>query len=231
MGLIDKIHTDMPFYGRIKITKQLQRDGYEVNEKRIRRLMCIMGISAIYPKPNFSKNDSEYKKFPYLLKGMSISKRNHVWGSDITYIKLSGGFMYLYAILDWYSRYVVGWGLSNTLETEFCLETLRESVMKYGKPEISNTDQGVQFTSTGYIDLMGVNEIKISMDGRGRCFDNIFTERLWRSVKYEEVYLKEYSNVKELKSSIDKYFTFYNHKRMHEKLGYMTPAEIYFDRS
>jgi putative transposase len=226
MNKIDELNTKYPFYGYPRITEDLIRKGYFVNEKRIYRLMKKMGIMAIYPKKNLSRNNTDSYRYPYLLKNLDICKSNQVWGSDITYIKMQGGFMYLYAIIDWHSRYVVSWELSNTLEVDFCIRAYKKALLT-SKPEISNTDQGSHFTSKEYINLMTANEIQISMDGKGRCFDNIFTERLWRSLKYEEIYLKDYENGKEAKENIENYFEFYNNERLHQSLGYKTPAEIY----
>lgn len=230
MNRIDELYTDYPFYGSRKIAKQLTLDlEQKVNRKRVQRLMRVMGIEAIYPSPNLSFNNLPHPVYPYLLKGLVITRPNQVWGVDITYIRLSSGFLYLVAFIDWFSRFVLSWQLSNTLETEFVLEAAEKS-LNWGTPEITNSDQGVQFTSQDYIDLWLKEQVKISMDGRGRAMDNIFTERLWRSLKYEEVYLKSYSSPKEARESISKYFDFYDFKRLHQSLGYKTPAEIYFGR-
>lgn len=231
MNLIDQIHTDIPFYGCIKITKQINDEkhfSFPVNHKCVERLMRIMGISAVFPGKNLSKPNKQHFVYPYLLKSKIIDRPNQVWGVDITYIRMNRGFMYLVAIIDWYSRYVLSWNLSNTLEVGFCAEAL-EKALKIGMPDIHNSDQGSQFTSAAYLVLLHqYPEIQISMDGRGRCFDNIFTERLWRSLKYEEVYLKEYLNGLEARESINQYLNFYNNKRFHQSLNYHTPAEIYF---
>ena len=205
----------------------LVRKGYKINRKKVMRLMRLMGIEAIYPKPKLSKNNPLHKKYPYLLKGKKIYFPNQVWASDITYIPLGSGFGYLVAIIDWYSRYVIAWELSNFLDVEFCLEALYSSLQKT-KPEIFNTDQGSQFTSNKFTGHLEKNDIQISMDGRGRAFDNIFIERLWRSVKYEDIYIKEYANLKEVKEGLKNYFHFYNEKRMHQGLNYLTPAEVYY---
>ncbi len=186
-----------------------------------------MGIEAIYPKPNLSLNGKSHKVFPYLLKGLDIKAPNQVWGIDITYIRLAGGFVYLVAIIDWYSRFVIDWEISTSLDKEFVLESLKRAFSK-ALPEILNSDQGVQMTSEDYISLVTGNGVKISMDHKGRCFDNIFTERLWRSLKYEEVYLKEYSSPKDAILSTREYFEFYNYERLHQSLNYLTPAEVYF---
>lgn len=227
MNEIDRIYTDCPFYGSRKISKQLGRDlKMRVNRKKVQRLMRVMGIEAIYPKPNLSLNNIPHPIYPYLLKGLSITRSNQVWGADITYIRMEKGFMYLVAFMDWFSRFVVAWKLSNTLEADSCLEAAEEA-LNLAIPEIVNFDQGVQFTSLDNINLWEGKDVKISMDSRGRAFDNIFNERLWRSLKYEEVYLKSYSSGYEAKMSIGKYFDFYNFKRLHESLGYLTPAEVY----
>jgi putative transposase len=227
MHRIDKIYTDIPFYGSRRITYQLNREGYGVNRKRIQGLMRNMGIEAIYPKKNTSQPEGSHKKYPYLLKGLVIKKPNHVWGIDITYIRLLKGWLYLTAILDWYSRHVVSWKLSDTLAKEMVIATVKKG-LSLNIPEVLNSDQGSQMTSTEYINLVEASGARISMDGRGRAFDNIFTERLWRSVKYEEVYLKEYTTPKEAKKSLDAYLNFYNTKRLHQSLNYKTPAEVYY---
>lgn len=227
MNEIDRIYTDCPFYGSRKISKQLAKDlKTRVNRKRVQRLMRVMGIEVLYPKPNLSLNNIPHPIYPYLLKGLDIRRPNQVWGADITYIRMEKGFLYLVAFMDWFSRYVVAWRLSNTLEADFCLEAAEEALI-LAIPEIVNFDQGVQFTSLDNINLWEQREVKISMDSRGRAFDNIFNERLWRSLKYEEVYLKSYSSGYEAKMSIGKYFDFYNFRRLHQSLGYITPAEVY----
>lgn len=228
MKRIDEIYTKFPFYGVPKITGQLNREGNQINHKRIERLMNIMGISAIVPKKNLSKNDKQHLKYPYLLKNLVTTKPNHVWGTDITYIRANGKWFYLTAIMDWYSRYVISWKLSPSLKSDFCLDCLKQA-LKLAKPDIHNSDQGVQFTDKEYIAILQAEPtIKISMDGRGRCFDNIFTERLWRNVKYEEVYLNDYESFEHAKQSLNDYFHKYNYQRIHEGLNYQTPAEIYF---
>ena len=227
MNQIDKQYTKTPFYGVPRITAWLKREGYEVNRKRIRRLMRVMGIEAIYPKPNLSKSLKEHKKYPYLLKGVTIEHPDQVWSTDITYIRLAQGFVYLVAIMDWHSRYVLSWELSNTLGKEFCLKAL-EDALRRSKPGIFNTDQGSQFTSQEFTGRLQASGIRISMDGKGRVFDNIFVERLWRTVKYEEVYLHSYQSVREALLGLKRYFRFYNRERLHSSLGYMTPYEIHF---
>jgi putative transposase len=226
MRLIDEQYTKTPFYGSRKMTEELKDKGHEVNRKKIQRLMRIMGIEAIYPKPNTSKPAPENRIYPYLLKGMVINKPQQVFAADITYIRMQRGFLYLVAIIDWYSRYVLSWQLSNTMDADFCTEALDEALSK-GQPEIFNTDQGSQFTSNEFTGLLLANQIQISMDGRGRCMDNIFIERLWRSLKYEEVYLKSYETVQEAREGIGQWINFYNHTRLHQSLGYQTPSAIY----
>lgn len=227
MKLIDEQYTKTPFYGSRRLTAWLMREGHQVNRKRVQRLMRLMGIEAIYPKPCLSKPSVEYKKYPYLLSGLTIDRPDHVWCADITYIRLAQGFVYLVAIMDWHSRYVLAWELSNTLDKEFCIKAL-ESALGVSKPDIVNTDQGSQFTSQEFTGKLEVSGIRISMDGRGRVFDNIFVERLWRTVKYEKVYLNDYRTVREARSSLERYFHFYNTVRLHSSLGYMTPHEVYF---
>lgn len=229
MRHIDQLYTKHPFYGSRRIAKVLSRELKEaINRKRVQRLMGIMGIEAIYPKPNLSQNTAFHVKYPYLLKGLNITAPNQVWGTDITYIRLKNGFIYLVAYLDWYSRLVLAWRLSNTLETKFCLEAASEAIDRYGIPDIINSDQGVQFTSQEYIELWEKSGAKISLDGRGRALDNIFTERLWRNVKYEEVYLKDYDTAPTAESNLNEYFHFYNTERPHQSLNYRTPNEIHF---
>lgn len=226
MRVIDEEYTRHPFYGSRRITACLKRQGYDVNRKRITRLMRYMGIEAIYPKPHLSQSLKEHKKYPYLLKGLNIDHPNHVWSADITYIRLQSGFVYLVAIIDWYSRYVLSSEVSTTLEKDFCISSLEEALQK-SKPEIFNTDQGVQFTNDSFISRLHSNNISISMDGRGRALDNIFVERLWRSVKYEEVYINDYKTVRDAANSLSSYFEFYNNERPHQALDYQTPFEVY----
>jgi putative transposase len=227
MNLIDEQFTKTPFYGVPRITESLRIKGHQVNQKRIRRLMRQMGLEAIYPKKNLSKAHPDHKKYPYLLKDVVIDHPDQVWSTDITYIRLQHGFVYLVAIMDWHSRYVLAWDISTTMDIAFCTRTL-ENALKISKPEIFNSDQGSQFTSNDFTGILGREGISISMDGRGRAYDNIFVERLWRSVKYEEVYLHQYLTVSEARKCLDKYFMFYNAERIHESLGYKTPYEIYF---
>ena len=227
MKLIDQQYTRTPFYGWPRMTIYLHRQGYAVNPKRVRRLMQQMGLQAIYPRPHTSQAAPHHKVYPYLLRGLEISRPLQVWSADITYVPLPQGFMYLVAILDWYSRYVVAWTLSNTLDCRFCLVAL-ERALEQGHPEIFNTDQGVQFTARAFTHPLEQAGIRISMDGRGRCFDNIFVERLWRTVKYEDLYLKDYPTVLDLEQGLNHYFTFYNQERPHQSLEYQTPAEVHF---
>lgn len=226
MRLIDEQYLRTPFYGWPRMTVYLQEQGYAINHKRVQRLMQKMGIQAIYPKPNLSQANREHKVYPYLLRDVAITRPNQVWSTDITYIPMRTGFMYLVAVMDWYSRYVLSWQLSNTLESTFCIEALRQALAQ-GRPEIFNTDQGVQFTATAFTQVLEAAEIRISMDSKGRALDNIFVERLWRSVKYEDIYLKQYDTVPALFWGLDAYFAFYNHQRPHQGLGYQTPAFVY----
>ena len=224
MHFIDKQYADTPYYGSRRMEALLKRNGYQVNRKRVRRLMKVMGLEAIYPGPNTSKRNHEHKVYPYLLKGVSIGKINQVWSTDITYIRMVNGFMYLTAVMDWYSRYVLSWRLSNCLNIDFCLEALSTG----GCPEIFNTDQGCQFTSSAFVDKVLGRGCKMSMDGRGRALDNVFIERLWRSLKYEEVYLKEYESVSDARKGIGDYLRNYNDKRPHQSLNYRFPKEVYY---
>lgn len=229
MNLLDEQYTKTPFYGVQKMTVYLNEQGHLVNVKRVRRLLRKMGLEAIYPKPNLSKANQEHKIFPYLLRGLEIKRCDQVWSTDITYIRLQRGFVYLIAIIDWYSRYVLNWRVSTTLEADFCIEVLKETLAQ-GHCEIFNTDQGSQFTTNRFTDPLIARNIKVSMDGKGRALDNIFVERLWRSVKYENIYLREYPDVPSVKQGLDEYFEFYNHQRYHESLGYKRPAEVYIGR-
>ena len=226
MKQIDQQYLSTPFYGSRRMRVWLGRQGYSVNRKRVRRLMRTMGLTAIYRRPRTSQPAPGHKVYPYLLGSMEIARPNQVWAADITYIPMARGFLYLVAIMDWYSRYVVAWNLSNTLEADFCLEALEEALSK-GMPEVFNTDQGSQFTSEAFTGLLEQHGVKISMDGKGRYTDNIFVERLWRTVKYEEVYLKAYSSGREAKDGLEAYFHFYNTERPHQALGYRTPAEVF----
>ena len=229
MDLIDRIYLEYPFYGSRKITATLERDGHEVNRKRIQRLMRLMGIVSIAPGPQTSKGVKEHKKYPYLLRGLVIERPNHVWSSDITYIRVRGGYAYLVAVIDWFSRLVLSWRFSNSLEGRFCIEALEEAFNRFGHPQIVNVDQGCQFTSENYVSAVLSRNLKISMDGVGRALDNIMVERLWRSVKYEEVYLKGYQEktMKEAYDGIKSYFDFYNNKRPHQSLSNKTPNEVH----
>jgi len=228
MNRIDKIHTDHPYYGARRISAQLIRETHQnIGRKRAGTLMEQMGIAAIYPKPRLSLGNKNHQVFPYLLTNVRILRPNQVWGADITYIKLKGGYLYLVAFMDWYSRFVLSFKLSNTLSTDFCLDAARES-LNLNIPEIINFDQGVQFTDKEMIYIWQSNQVNISMDHRGRCFDNIFIERLWRSVKYDEVYIKDYQSGREAYDGLSAYFHKYNYTRLHESLDYQTPAEVYF---
>lgn len=229
MRLIDEEYTRHPFYGTRRLTAWLRREGHRVNIKRVKRLMREMGIEAVYQKPKLSKALAEHKKYPYLLKNVTIAHPDQVWSTDITYIRMKHGFIYLTAIIDWFSRYVLSFEVSTTLDTGFCIEAL-EKALNISKPEIFNTDQGSQFTSEAFTGCLKASDISISMDGRGRALDNIFVERLWRSVKYEEVYLKEYESVKEAVTGLNSYFDFYNKERGHQSLKYQTPYEVYINK-
>jgi len=226
MNLIDEQFTRTPFYGVEKMTAWLRRQGHKVNQKRVRRLMRLMGLEAIYPKTRLSVVNKAHKKYPYLLRDLEIDHPDQVWCADITYIRMVHGFIYLIAVMDWYSRFVLAWEISTTLDTTFCVSAL-EQALELSKPDIFNTDQGSQFTSTEFTDRLEKGDIRISMDGRGRFIDNIFVERLWRSVKYEEVYLHDYETVSDARNGIAGYFLLYNMERLHESLGYKTPYEIY----
>ena len=226
MTLIDEIYTTYPFYGSRRMKVVLNERGHEVNRKRVIRLMQKMGIQAIFPKKNLSKASEEYVKYPYLLRDLKIDKPNQVWATDITYIRVGTGYLYLTVVMDWYTRFILSWRVSNTLDVSFCLEAL-ESALEIGIPEIFNSDQGSQYTSKDFTSTLEGRGIKISMDGKGRCYDNIFVERLWRSVKYEEVYLKRYETGEEVVNGLNKYLKFYNDKRPHQALGYNTPRSWY----
>jgi len=227
MRLLDEQFMRTPFYGARQMTRWLRSQGYGANVKRVRRLLRRMGIEAVYPKPRLSFNGSQHRRFPYLLEGVPIRRVNQVWSTDITYIRLRRGFLYLVAILDWYSRYVLAWRLSNTLDAGFCVEALKDA-LRLGCPDIFNSDQGVQFTCEDFISVLEGAEIQISMDGRGRVFDNIFIERLWRSVKYEEVYLHDYETVADAEAGLGWYFPFYNRERFHSSLDGATPEQVYW---
>jgi putative transposase len=227
MRRIDEIHLKFPFYGNRRIRDQLEREGCRVDRKKVRRLMLLMGISALYPRRRTSKPGKGHKIYPYLLKDLSIERPNQVWSSDITFIPMARGFLYLVAILDLYSRKVLSWRLSNTLDATFCVDALEEALRRHGTPEIFNTDQGSQFTSDAFTDVLKQADIRISMDGKGRWIDNVFIERLWRSLKYEEIYLKAYESAPAATRGIRDYFQFYNQERPHYALARSTPDEVY----
>ena len=226
MTLIDRQYTACPFYGSRRIAAWLRRNGHPVNRKRVRRLLRIMGLEALYPKPKLSLTDRRHRVYPYLLRGVEIARVDQVWSTDITYIPLPTGFMYLAATIDWFSRRVVAWRLSNTLDGAFC-QDMPDEALTTGVPEVFNTDQGVQFTAAAWVERVRASGAKVSMDGRGRCLDNVFVERLWRSVKYEDVYPRGYESVPELERGLRAYFRFYNEERLHQSLDYRTPAEVY----
>ena len=226
MRLIDEEYTRHPFYGTRRMKPWLLEQGYVVNRKRIARLMELMGLEAVYPKPQLSQARPGHKIYPYLLNGVAITRVNQVWSTDITYIRLAGGFLYLVAVMDWCSRFVLSWALSLTLEGDFCLEALGRA-LRWGRPEVFNSDQGSQFTSEKFTNVLARRGVAISRDGRGRCLDNIFIERLWRSLKYEEVYLRDYLRVPEARTGIGNWFRFYNHQRPHQSLNYQTPAALF----
>ena len=230
MRLLDEQYTRTPFYGVRKMMIWLQSLGFTADVKRVRRLLRQMGIMAIYPKPRLSLGGPEHRKFPYLLRDVPICRVNQVWSVDITYIRLRQGFVYLVAIIDWHSRYVLAWGLSNTLDAGFCVEALK-AALRQGHPEIFNMDQGVQFTCEDFLGVLEDAKVQISMDGRGRVFDNIFVERLWRSVKYEEVYLHDYETVADAQTGLGRYFPFYNDERFHQSLAYQTPSAVHWQGS
>ena len=230
MHELDKQYTETPFYGVLKMTEHLRSLGYLVNPKRVRRLLREMGLDAVYPKPKLSQANPEHKIYPYLLRNVSIERCNQVWSTDITYIRMKHGFVYLMAIIDWHSRYVLNWALSTTMDADFCIVALNE-VLDDTLCEIFNTDQGSQFTTNRFTGPLLAKGIKVSMDGRGRALDNIFVERLWRSVKYEKVYLNDFQTVKEAYNGLKDYFEFYNHRRIHQSLDYKTPAEVYFKKA
>jgi putative transposase len=224
MQRIDELYLHRPYFGSRRIADELA-----VNRKRVQRLMRVMGLEAIYPKPRTTRRCAEHKIYPYLLRNVEVQRPDHVWSSDITYIPLRGGYIYLTAVMDWYSRYVLSWRLSNSLEGTFCVEALEEALTR-GQPEIFNTDQGVQFTSVAFTSCLQMRGVAISMDGRGRALDNVFVERLWRTVKYEEVYLKDYADAWQAETSLGEYFEFYCHGRRHQALGNRTPSEVYISK-
>ena len=227
LALIDAEYTRHPFYGSRKITVYLRGAGHWINRKRVQRLMDILGLAGMAPGPHTSLPHPQHKVYPYLLRGMAVTRPNQVWSTDITYVRLARGFVYLVAVIDWYSRKVLAWRLSNTLDSGFCVDCLEQALQTYGAPDIFNTDQGCQFTSEAFTGALKAHGIAISMDGRGRALDNIFVERLWRSVKHEDVYLKGYATLPELLLGLSEYFVFYNTERTHQSLGYSTPDEVY----
>lgn len=227
MRLIDEEYTKHPFYGTRQMKKHLRREGYRVGRGRVQRLMRLMGLQSVAPKPNTSKPMKEHKIYPYLLGGLDINRPNQVWCTDITYIRMPGGFVYLTAVVDWYSRCVLSWEVSVTMEDSFCVSALERAIRRFGTPEIFNTDQGAQFTGKAFTDVLKGHGIKISMDGKGRALDNVMVERLWRSVKYEEIFLHEYASVSELRRRLEIYFRFFNTERPHDAFGEGTPAEAY----
>ena len=228
MRLIDEQYLKTPFYGSRSMTRYLRRLGYRVNRKHIQRLMRLMGLEAIYPKPKTSQPHPEHKIYPYLLRDLVIDHPNQVWAADITYIPMARGFMFLVAVMDWYSRKVLSFRLSNTLDTDFCLEAVEEAIRTYGPPEIFNTDQGTQFTSRGFNGLLDLHQIRISMDGRGRVQDNIFIERLWWTTKYQYLYLRSFDNGSALRVGLEEWFRFYNQERPHQTFDILTPDEVYY---
>jgi len=227
MRRIDELHLVLPFYGSRRMMFELNKEGRAVNRKRVQRLMRVMGIEALVPRPGTSKPAPGHKIYPYLLRGLAIAEPNHVWAADITYIPMARGFLYLVAIIDWASRAVLAWRLSNTIDSRFCVEALEEALERYGKPKIFNTDQSAQFTSAAFTDKLEKADVAISMDGRGRFMDNIFIERLWRSIKYEEVHLKAYANGREARAGIDSWMTFYNFRRPHQAMNNQTPMAVW----
>ena len=231
MRLIDRCHLQYPFYGSRRIRDWLEDQGHRVNRKRIQRLMRTMGLAALYPKRNLSRANQAHKVYPYLLRNLSIERPNQVWATDVTYIPMARGFVYLVAIMDWYSRRVLSWRVSNTMDVSFCIDALEEAIERHGAPEIFNTDQGSQFTSEAFTGVLKAHDIRISMDGKGRWVDNVFVERLWRSVKYEEVYLKAYDSIGEARASLGDYFTFYNAERRHQSLERRTPDSVYYEEA
>lgn len=226
MRLLDEQYMTTPFYGVRRMTAWLRCQGYGVNHKRVARLMRQIGVEAIYPKPRLSQPAAGHVIYPYLLRGVTVNRVNQVWSADITYIRLQSGFVYLVAVIDWFSRYVLSWAVSITMDVRFCVEAL-ERAFRWGRPEVFNTDQGAQFTSQAFTARLQEGGVRISMDGRGRALDNVFVERLWRTVKSEEVYLRDYHSVRDARQGLTGYFAFYNHERLHQALGYRTPATVY----
>ncbi len=231
MRLIDQIHLALPFYGSRRIRDELDTRGQRINRKRIQRLMRQMGIRALYPKPRTSTPGKGHKIYPYLLRDMTITRANQVWASDICYVPMAKGFMYLVAIMDWHTRKVLSWRVSNTMDSDFCVEALEEALSRYGTPGIFNTDQGAQFTADAFTRVLKDHDVTISMDGKGRWIDNVIVERLWRSVKYEDVYLRAYENPAALRTGLEKYFRFYNARRRHAALNRRTPDAVYFEQT
>lgn len=229
LNRMDEIFTEHPYYGTRRMMHVLRAEGFAVGRKRIRRYYQLLGIEAIYPKMNLSKRNQDHKVYPYLLRGLAILKPNQVWSMDITYIRLKQGFVYLCAVIDWHSRYVLSWRLSITLQSDFCIEALQKAIAAYGKPDIFNTDQGVQFTSNNFIKILQEHGILISMDGKGRALDNVFIERFWRSLKQEKIYRIDLISVQEAKKAITEYMEFYNNHRLHQSLDYKTPAQVHFE--
>jgi putative transposase len=227
MRRLDELHLKLPFYGSRKLGLELRTEGVRINRKRVQRLMLLMGIVAMVPRPNTSNPAPEHKKYPYLLRHLAILWPNQVWAADITYIPMARGFGYLVAIIDWFSRRVLAWRLSNSLDTGFCIEALEEALENFGPPEVFNTDQGCQFTSDDFTKPLLDRGVKVSMDGKGRCIDNIFVERLWRSLKYEEIYLNAYDDLAQAREAIKRYMSFFNYRRPHQALGYQTPDAFY----
>jgi putative transposase len=225
--LIDEEYTRHPFYGSRRMVVYLSRQGISVNRKRVQRLMREMGLAGMAPGPNTSQTHPEHKVYPYLLRGVAVDRPNQVWSTDITYVRLAGGFVYLVAIIDWYSRKVLSWRLSNSMDATFCVDCLEDALKQHGQPEVFNSDQGSQFTSAAFTDVLKLEGITISMDGRGRAFDNIFVERLWRTIKYEDIYLNGYANMYNLTLGLTEYFAFYNAERPHQSLSYLTPDRVY----
>jgi putative transposase len=228
MRAMDEIHLRLPFYGSRRIVDELTDEGHTVNRKCVQRLMRQMGMNALYPGPNTSKAHHAHKVYPYLLRGLAIERANQVWCADVTYIPMAKGFVYLVAIMDWYSRKVLAWRLSNTLEADFCVAALHEALAKHGTPDIFNTDQGCQFTSKDFTNVLKDHGIQISMDGKGRWMDNVFIERLWRSLKYEEVYLHAYDSIPQAREGIRRWMAFYNQRRKHQALDRRTPDDVYY---
>jgi putative transposase len=229
MRLIDEQYLKTPSWGSRSMRNHLRRLGYKINRKKVQRLMRLMGLEAIYPKPKTSRPYPQHKVYPYLLRNLKIDRPNQVWAADITYIPMSRGFMYLVAVMDWHSRKVLSWRISNTLDTDFCVQAVEEAISRFGAPEIFNTDQGAQFTAVAFTDLLKSHDVSISMDGRGRVQDNIFIERLWWTIKYQYLYLWSFDNGSELRRGLHQWFNFYNRERSHQALDNLTPDEVYFD--